>query len=188
MPFFRTPAVLPALAFLVAALTPPPPAMAQEPPVHQLTGSVMGASGAASASAGFRLLGTLGQPQVIGPMTGATQRHVAGFWALISGPLGASALQPPGPVDALRQNAPNPFNPATTIAFSLAREGAATLMIHDVRGSVVATLVDGWLPAGVHTIVWNGCDNHGRRVPSGVYFYSLDVGDFHSVHKMMLLK
>ena len=38
------------------------------------------------------------------------------------------------------------------------------------------------------TIVWNGCDNHGRRVPSGVYFYSLDVGDFHSVHKMMLLK
>lgn len=176
-----------ALILLAALLALTTAAIADTLP-YRLTSATMGASGAVAAAGGFRLRGTLGQPQVIGPMTGATTRHIAGFWARVTAPMGASGLLPPAPLSALHQNTPNPFNPATTITFSLAREGAAVLVIHDVRGSVVATLADGWLPAGVHTIVWSGCDNHGRRVPSGLYFYSLDVGDFHSVRKMMLLK
>jgi hypothetical protein len=177
-----------AVLFLLAVLLAPTAGAIADTPPYQLTSATMGASGAGAAAGAFRLRGTLGQPQAIGPMTGATTRHIAGFWARVTAPMGASGLLPPGPVNLLRQNAPNPFNPATTITFSLAREGTATLVIHDVRGSVVATLVDGWLPAGVHTLVWSGFDDHGRRVPSGLYFYSLDVGDFHSVRKMMLLK
>jgi hypothetical protein len=175
------------LAALAGLLAPTTAAIADTPPYH-LVSATMGASGAETAAGAFRLRGTLGQPQVIGPMTGATTRHVAGYWALLTGPLGASGLLPPAPFTALHQNTPNPFNPATTITFSLAREGSVALVIHDVRGSTVTTLFDGWLSAGVHTVVWSGCDNHGRRVPSGLYFYSLDVGDFHSVRKMMLLK
>lgn len=177
-----------AVFILLAALFEPTTDAIADTPPYQLTSATMGASGAGAAAGGFRLRGTLGQPQVVGPMTGATIHHIAGFWGQVTSPMGASGQLPPGPVNLLRQNAPNPFNPATTITFSLAREGTATLVIHDVRGSVVATLVDGWVPAGVHTFVWNGFDDHGRRVPSGLYFYSLDVGDFHSVRKMMLLK
>lgn len=176
-----------AFILLPALLASTTPAIADTLP-YQLTSATMGASGSGTAAGEFRLWGTLGQPQAIGAMTGATTRHVAGFWARVNAAMGASGLLPPGPVNLLRQNAPNPFNPATTITFSLAREGSVALVIHDVRGSVVATLVDSWLPAGVHAIVWSGCDNHGRRVPSGLYFYSLDVDDFHSVRKMMLLK
>lgn len=180
----------PALLCAALATVMPLPALveAQTPPNHQLTAWVVGASGALATAPGYRLQGTLGQPQVIGPTTGLAQRHVAGFWPLLSGPLGASGLLPPAPVDGLRQNTPNPFNPATTITFSLAREGPAALVVHDLRGQKVVTLVDGWLPAGAHTAVWTGRDEHGRRVPSGLYFYSLRVGDFQSIRKMMLLK
>jgi hypothetical protein len=184
---FRLSAPVFLLAAVAAAMPPPAPVAAQTPP-YQLTASVVGASGALATGPGYRLQGTLGQPQVIGPTTGRAERHVAGFWPLLSGPLGASGLLPPVPVDALHQNNPNPFNPATTITFSLAREGRAALVVHDVRGQKVVTLVDGWLPAGAHTAVWTGKDDHGRRVPSGLYFYSLRVGDFQSVRKMMLLK
>jgi hypothetical protein len=173
------------MLFLACLL--PAAADADTPPYH-LNASVMGASGALSTVTGFRLTGTLGQAQVIGPMTGTTLRHVAGFWAVLAGPRGVSGVVPSAFVDALHQNSPNPFNPATTITFSLARENNVRLVVHDVRGWTVATLVRDWLPAGPHAVVWRGIDDVGRRVPSGLYFYSLDVGDFHSVRKMILVK
>jgi hypothetical protein len=186
-----TPFRLSVPAFLLgvaAAVAPPPAPVAAQDVSDHLIASVVGASGAVATGQGYRLQGTLGQAQVIGSTTGSAARHLAGFWPLLSGPLGASGLLPPAPVDALRQNNPNPFNPATTITFSLAREGRAVLEVHDVRGQEVATLVDDWLPAGAHTAVWTGRDDHGRRVPSGLYFCRLRVGGFESVRKMMLLK
>jgi hypothetical protein len=90
---------------------------------------------------------------------------------------------------ALHPNVPNPFNPLTTIRFDLARPGRVELRIYDVAGHVVRTLVDGELPAGRgHAAGWNGQDDAGRRVASGVYFYRLAAGDFTSTRRLVLLK
>ncbi len=88
----------------------------------------------------------------------------------------------------LAQNYPNPFNPSTTISFSVARSSDVTLSIFDVRGSLVSTLVRGRREPGVHRIGWDGTDNRGTRVASGVYFYRLDAGSFRATRKMVLLK
>jgi len=86
----------------------------------------------------------------------------------------------------LHQNAPNPFNPSTTIAFDLPQSGRARLVVFDVRGRQVRALVDGVLESGTHRIVWDGRDGAGRRVGSGIYFYRLDAAQTASVRKMVL--
>jgi len=88
----------------------------------------------------------------------------------------------------LEQNAPNPFNPTTTIRFSLAKSGDAKLAIYNTAGQLVRTLVDGDTDAGVHTVVWDGADNTGRQVSSGVYVYRLVSGENHTVHRMVLVR
>ena len=77
----------------------------------------------------------------------------------------------------LSQNRPNPFNPATTIRFELANAGETRLAIHDSRGAMVRVLVAGPRGAGVHEVPWDGTDDRGRAVGSGVYYYRLQVGD-----------
>ena len=88
----------------------------------------------------------------------------------------------------LGQNYPNPFNPTTTIKFSLPRGGHTTLKVYDVSGRLVRTLVDGPRQAGAQTMDWDGTDNAGQRVASGVYFYRLTFGSFVQNKKMTLLK
>jgi len=91
---------------------------------------------------------------------------------------------------ALEQNSPNPFNPSTSINFSIA-EGTnplVSLSIYDVRGRLVRVLQDAPLEPGYYSRVWDGTDDRGRKVSSGVYFYRLRAGDFNSVRKMVLLK
>lgn len=84
---------------------------------------------------------------------------------------------------SLAQNYPNPFNAMTTIRFDLATPGPVRLETFDLLGRKVATLVDGRLDAGSHTIIWD-CGN----LTSGIYFYKLSVGDNSAVKKLMLLK
>jgi hypothetical protein len=73
----------------------------------------------------------------------------------------------------LRQNRPNPFNPSTEFEFALPENGVAELRVFDVRGRVVRTLVSGELPAGNHRAAWDGTDERGRPVASGVYVAAL---------------
>ena len=73
----------------------------------------------------------------------------------------------------LGQNMPNPFNPTTRIGYSLSIASTAQLMITDVRGRVVRTLVQTHQEAGDYVAIWDGRDDHGHRVASGVYFYHL---------------
>ena len=88
----------------------------------------------------------------------------------------------------LSQNQPNPFNPSTTISFSLNRRAVARLSIYDVNGARVSTLVDRELPAGSHQVAWDGTDARGAHVASGVYFYRLDAGGQTATKQMVLLK
>jgi len=83
----------------------------------------------------------------------------------------------------LNQNYPNPFNPTTTIRFGLPEAGHAKIVLYDLRGQEVMTLVDTNLPAGYHDVNLNA-----SHLASGVYFYRIKAGHFSSVRKLMLLK
>jgi len=89
---------------------------------------------------------------------------------------------------ALHQNTPNPFNPLTTISFTLAQRASVTLSIYDVHGKMVNTLVDGTVGEGHHEYLWNGKNASGGSVSSGVYFYRLTSGKETLMRKMVLLK
>jgi FlgD Ig-like domain len=92
------------------------------------------------------------------------------------------------PANSLAQNYPNPFNPQTTIAFSIVQRANAHLAIYDVNGALVRTLANEMRAAGAYTLDWNGRDDSGRAVASGVYFYKLIAGSFVQTRKMVLLK
>ncbi|MCK4653737.1 MAG: right-handed parallel beta-helix repeat-containing protein [Candidatus Cloacimonetes bacterium] len=87
-------------------------------------------------------------------------------------------------------NYPNPFNPSTTIYFSLNTENTegTELIIYNIKGQKVKHLVSNQFPAGQHSIIWNGTDNNGKSVSSGIYFYEMNCGDYTSVKKMILMK
>jgi len=88
----------------------------------------------------------------------------------------------------LFQNAPNPFNPSTTIAFRFGTAGRVRLLVFDVSGRLVKTLVDKTLPAGNHTVRWDGSDDRGHATASGRYYYRLRVGDKVLTRAMTLLR
>lgn len=91
-------------------------------------------------------------------------------------------------VSTLSQNTPNPFNPTTRIDFSLAETGNVSLEVFNVKGQLVKTLVNRRLDQGDHNVYWNGVDNSGLPVSSGVYFYKLKAAQVNTLHKMLLLK
>jgi hypothetical protein len=89
---------------------------------------------------------------------------------------------------SLDQNFPNPFNPSTTLAYSLKEAGHVTVNIYNVLGQNVRTLVDEYQNAGNYTAIWDGHDGTGSEVGSGIYFYRIKSGDFSDIKKMVLMK
>lgn len=89
---------------------------------------------------------------------------------------------------ALEQNAPNPFNPTTTIRLSLAEAGETQLDIYNMTGQLVRTLVNGNMSAGQHEVVWDGTDAVGNAIGSGVFIYRLTSGDNVQVRRMVLIR
>lgn len=113
-------------------------------------------------------------------LTASLQLHVS--------PTGVELNSDLIPTDfALSQNYPNPFNPETIISYSLPKTATVRLTIYNVFGRMIRTLVDGSMKPGEHRIVWDGRDNQGRKVASGVYFYKLEAGEFRAMKKMILL-
>jgi hypothetical protein len=92
------------------------------------------------------------------------------------------------PCFLLHQNYPNPFNPMTSIGFELQKESVVGLCIFDVQGRLIRTLANGNLPRDHHTYTWNGIDNSGHAVGSGVYCYRLRASDEVMSRYMMLVR
>jgi hypothetical protein len=88
----------------------------------------------------------------------------------------------------LKQNYPNPFNPSTKICYTLKNPGPAELSVYNIKGQKVATLVNTEMTAGNHEVVWNGKDENGVGVSSGIYFYRLESGSVSLTKKMILMK
>jgi hypothetical protein len=105
--------------------------------------------------------------------------------------IGVTGDDPPLPRadrTVLRQNRPNPFNPATTIKYGLPSAGHVLLCVYDVAGRLVRTLIDGNRPAGWHEAAWDGLDEAGRPAASGVYFCRLASPRSRHTIKMILLR
>lgn len=89
----------------------------------------------------------------------------------------------------LQQNVPNPFNPSTSISFEMPDGGGqVALRIYDVSGRLVRTLIDGYEPAGTSEVNWNGQDDHGQSMASGIYYYQMTGPSFSDMKKMVLLR
>jgi len=86
------------------------------------------------------------------------------------------------------QNYPNPFNPSTTISYTLPRTSMVSVKIYDVLGREVISLLSEVQNRGVYNVVWNGTNNNGAKVGSGIYFYRVETDKFAQVMKMILLK
>ena len=101
-----------------------------------------------------------------------------------------TGIDPEAPIftNVLRGNFPNPFNPTTTIHFTLENTSHVTLSIYDARGRRVTTLIDDVRGAGPHEIRWDGTDAAGASVSSGVYFYRMKAGKTSLSRRMVLLK
>jgi hypothetical protein len=89
---------------------------------------------------------------------------------------------------SLNQNYPNPFNPSTEISFALKADGNVRLTVFNVLGQQVRTLVDEYMPAGNHTVTWDGHSEDGGSAASGIYFYRIQANDYVDTKKMTLLK
>jgi hypothetical protein len=122
---------------------------------------------------------------------GKFQTRRADIWEKINNLLdiddGNEIIIPSYPV--LASNYPNPFNPETTISFSIPKDAKVNLAIFNIKGQKVKTIANGEFERGKHQVVWNGKDKNNKSVASGVYFYKLDVnGKTEAVKKCMLLK
>jgi len=112
-----------------------------------------------------------------------------GAWPVgCSGPLAAEPMVVSSGLVALAPNVPNPFNPATTLRFTIPVAGHVRLAIHGLDGRRVAVLVDGLKNAGAHEVRWHGRDQVGRAVPSGTYLAVLEASGERRSRTMVLLR
>ena len=94
----------------------------------------------------------------------------------------------PEAFDALYENFPNPFNPTTTIKYSLKENRHTKLVIYNSLGQVICTLVNDRQDAGIHNVRWDGKDEFGKQVSSGLYIYRLKAGSFVKTRRMTMLE
>jgi hypothetical protein len=85
-------------------------------------------------------------------------------------------------------NFPNPFNPETVIRFALKTDDDVLIEIFNIKGQLINTLVNGFMREGYHQVIWNGRDESGNPVGSGIYFYRLIAGEYVSIRRMVLMK
>jgi hypothetical protein len=123
-------------------------------------------------------------------LPGNRYRYTLLVWASESGIIRSAPVEVERPPLAVRlfQNHPNPFNPTTTIRFVVPRASHVTLRVYSPAGKLVRTLVDRVLHSGTREAIWDGTNDIGNRVASGVYFCRLRVDRVYLSHKMILLK
>jgi serine protease len=134
------------------------------------------------------LLKSTGTPQVVPPAGNIGPRPdlMAAFAAMYT--VGIGGESPPRGGVTLRQNYPNPLNPDTRITYSIPASGSVLLAVYDVRGRLVRRLINRTQDGGEHTATWNGLDERGERVASGVYLVRLEAAGEKRVVKAVLLK
>jgi hypothetical protein len=155
--------------------------------VYLMRNSVIGAAGSPGGSTHYSTNGTLGQPTPIGIGSADDLTLYAGFWGRYWIPTGTDEIPILYSI-MLHQNFPNPFNPVTTIEYSLAHSGPVEIAIFDVTGRRIAMLVNEDSAAGKYRSTWNGKNENGQHVASGIYFCRMVADSKTIVKKMILLR
>lgn len=152
-----------------------------------------GAAGVAGG--GRRLAGTVGEAGVVGQVKGSAVVLLEGFWHPGLGYVSAVAPDPQDPAadgmtfaNALALNHPNPFSGGTLIAFSVARATTVTLDVHDLAGRRVRRLVGTTLAPGRHDARWDGRDDRGAALASGLYYARLTIDDWTATRRLLLVR
>ncbi len=158
-------------------------------PSYRLRAAIVGAGGSLTSNTTYSMVGILGQQTSVGPTVNLYGGHIGGFLAMVSPP---SLITDTGDFvvfrNALHGNSPNPFNPFTTIYFTLSTTQTIRLDVFDLRGMLVRQLESGERVAGTHNVRWDGSDANGQSVASGVYLYRLKTEQGSFVRRMLLLK
>lgn len=152
----------------------------------ELVRSTLDGGGGTSSSGSLALTGTIGQWDA-GASSAGDLSLQGGFW--FGGNSATAAPEDGSPrFSRLQVPVPNPFNPKTSISFDLAKDERATLRVFDVSGRLHRVLVDEVLPAGPHTVSWDGRDDGGHELASGVYFIQMRAGNFAAVRKAVMVR
>jgi hypothetical protein len=106
----------------------------------------------------------------------------------VGGSVSNDDISAPVMMTELKGNYPNPFNPETTIRYSVREASPVNIEIYNLKGQLVKTLVSESKAAGEHSVIWKGTDNNNRPVSSGVYFYKMNAGKYSSTKKMIMMK
>jgi hypothetical protein len=144
------------------------------------------------SSSNYKLSSSLGQ-SIIGVQGGATKKVYTGFWnpwVVETSPVEWEEVdytKRPKEFD-LRQNYPNPFNPVTIIEYALPKTSQVKIQIYNILGQRVRELVNEMQEPGYKSIHWDGKDDHGDEVSSGIYFYRIEADNFVKSKKMTILK
>lgn len=149
---------------------------------------VFGNGGIEMSASTNRIIGTIGQT-CIGLNTGSANREYVGFWYashyLATGVDREHSV--PAGID-LEQNHPNPFTSTTTISYVLPRRSDVEIVVFNIFGQQVRTLLQTENDAGKYTLSWNGVDDVGRKVMSGLYVYQLRAGSVVIARKAIILQ
>lgn len=160
---------------------------AEDPPLLKIW--TVGGAATHGTAEGLILSGTLGQMSPVGRASNEAARLGSGFWSFAGSTDDPSPVpQLPTPTTRLFQPAPNPFNPQTTLHFTLSQDGPVSLVIYDIRGRKVRTLVHEQRAAGDHDVFWNGKDDFGNSMASGSYFCRMETDAYSKSVKMLLVK
>jgi len=164
---------------------------------YQIQKFVIDQGGNQSQSISYRVTDAVGQPSIVGMASSISYNAASGFF---SGSMTSTDVNEreeaivPSQFNLL-QNYPNPFNPETIIEYHLPCESEVILTIYDLLGQVVSQPVESTLPAGVHKVYWNGGDDSGQPVATGIYFYRIKMkatttGDesYIDIKKMIFMK
>ncbi len=153
--------------------------------------SVMSNGGVVVINGEYAMLGTVGQT-FVGVTENSTHVNRVGFWYLTDQTVATDVADETNtslPTEfGLDQNYPNPFNPETEIPFRIPEESDVVLKIFNIRGQLVRALIQADYTPGFHSIRWDGKDNNGMTVSSGLYIYRFQAGEFIHVKKMSLLR
>ena len=162
-------------------------------PAYDIPRQVMDGGGAMWVSGdSYQLCSSLAQ-SITGYQEGISYKVYTGFWnpwVVEASPVEWEEVDfTQRPTDfGLRQNFPNPFNPTTIIQYALPKTSQVKVEVYNILGKKVRTLVDDTQEPGYKTINWDGKDDNGCEVSSGVYFCRIQAGDFVKSRKMTLLK
>ena len=187
------PAVLALLLFLPTGVfnSDPGAAESRDPPgPYVLLSSVVGSGGSPASDSSLWTCGTAGQPTPpgIGTSTDGVTLY-AGFWGILLRLGLVTGVEPPEILqNMLLPNYPNPFNPMTTIKYAVAAPSQVSLSVFDLKGRKIRILIQEMQSAGMYEVAWDGRDDRGQQVASGVYFGHIIIGEYQSVQKMLMVK